>query len=392
MKKLLTIYLTILGLFILTACENGGSSTPTPLNTPLTDSLTLDVPYEDSSFLNDGIGIVTLDLCIDGDTTRFREGSQSFSVRYLGINTPESTGRIEPWGRASSDFVCEILENAETIVLEADPQRERLDSTGNRYLGYVWVDGRLLNLEIIENAFSRAIGWGTLKYGLTMFEADQATAPTGRHIHGEIDPNYDYDQLDEEVTIAEIVQNPEDYMGRYLTIQGVISRTEGGHPWIQDGDYGIYLYRGFTFTTRLAEGNEVRIQKLQMTYFPSDSPALQLTNVMQHNIELISTDNVVEPLLLQVDELGLIHVGRLVSFENLTLKQTVSGNDFTLLAEDEQGNEIQIRKNSRSAVSFEEGVLTEGTRINITGPIHNFYGRLQLIITRHDDVELIEED
>ncbi|TVP94012.1 MAG: hypothetical protein EA374_08125 [Acholeplasmatales bacterium] len=390
MRKFYVMALAILGLFVLTACENGGSSRPVPLTTPLTDGLTLDVPYEGMSFINDGIGIVTLDLCIDGDTTRFREGSQSFSVRYLGINTPESTGRIEPWGRAASTFVCEILERAETIVIEADPNRDRIDSTGNRYLGYVWADGRLLNLEIIENAFSRAIGWGTLKYGPIMFEADAATAPTGRHIHGQTDPNYDYDQLDEEVTIAEIVQNPEDYMGRYLTIQGIISRTEAGHPWIQDGEYGIYLYRGFTFTTRLAEGNEVRIQKLQLTYFPTDSPALQLTNLMQHNIELISTDNVVEPLLLQVDELGMIHVGRLVSFENLTLKSSVSGNEFTVLAEDAFGNEIQIRKNVRSAVTFEPGLLVQGTRINITGPIHNHYGRLQLVITLHDDVEILD--
>ncbi|MCK5761459.1 MAG: thermonuclease family protein, partial [Candidatus Izimaplasma sp.] len=118
------------------------------LNTDYTDALVMNFTYADSNFIADGIGEVTLSRCIDGDTAIFNEGSTHFTVRFLGIDTPESTYKFDPWGKAASQFTCDKLENATTIVLEWDSGAETRTDGNGRYLGWVWYDGRLLNLEL----------------------------------------------------------------------------------------------------------------------------------------------------------------------------------------------------------------------------------------------------
>ena len=76
---------------------------------------------------------VTVKLFIDGDTTHFYvpRDAEDYSefvdgvlkARYLGINTPESTGRIEEWGKAAAKFTREKLESAEKIIVESDTNK-----------------------------------------------------------------------------------------------------------------------------------------------------------------------------------------------------------------------------------------------------------------------------
>ena len=78
---------------------------------------------------------------VDGDTTHFTDKNKNtIKLRYLGVNTPESTGRIAPWGKQASVFVKNKLENAYSIVIEAENvgNPPETDTTGDRYLGYVW--------------------------------------------------------------------------------------------------------------------------------------------------------------------------------------------------------------------------------------------------------------
>ena len=68
---------------------------------------------------------VTVKLFVDGDTTHFnvpREVSADgiLKARYIAVNTPESTGQIEEWGKKASNFTKEKLQNAESIIIESD--------------------------------------------------------------------------------------------------------------------------------------------------------------------------------------------------------------------------------------------------------------------------------
>ena len=220
----------------------------TTLNTDQTDALAMDFTYEDTNFIADGIGEVTLVSCIDGDTAIFTEGGANFTVRFLGIDTPESTYRFDPWGKAASMFTCDKLSNATTIVLEFDPATTRTEGNG-RYLSWVWYDGRLLNLELVEQAFTGSKGLAGLKYEYLFYTTEFSVQDKDRRIWGEEDPDYDYSLEGIQITIEELVTNQELYIGQKVVITGIVSRNLEGHPYLQDGEYGIYLYIGYTYTT-----------------------------------------------------------------------------------------------------------------------------------------------
>ena len=45
-------------------------------------------------------------------------------LRYLGIDTPESTGQIEPYGKKASDFTKAIMNKATSVIIESDENLE----------------------------------------------------------------------------------------------------------------------------------------------------------------------------------------------------------------------------------------------------------------------------
>ena len=128
---------------------------------------------------------VSVKLLVDGDTShfyiddadkaQFPEGhlirqDGVLKLRYLGIDTPESTGQIQEWGKTASNFNKSKLSNATEIYVESNDGKWNLDSTGSRYLGYVWYktaqDSELkcLNLEILQEGLSYAKSLGDLCY------------------------------------------------------------------------------------------------------------------------------------------------------------------------------------------------------------------------------------
>ena len=119
---------------------------------------------------------VTVKSYIDGDTTHFNAPSDIaengvLKARYMGVNTPESTGKIEEWGKKASNFTKEKLMNAKSIIVESNDDKWNVDSTGGRHLVYVWYkpadsdDYRCLNLELIQNGLSIACGTTADRYG-----------------------------------------------------------------------------------------------------------------------------------------------------------------------------------------------------------------------------------
>jgi endonuclease YncB( thermonuclease family) len=57
---------------------------------------------------------------VDGDTTHFTtyNGLYTVKVRYLGVDTPESTSEIEVWGKSASNFNKGILKAAKHILVQ----------------------------------------------------------------------------------------------------------------------------------------------------------------------------------------------------------------------------------------------------------------------------------
>lgn len=98
-------------------------------------------------------------------------------------NTPE------PWGKAASAYTSAALNNAQTIVLESEGNRK---DTYDRYLAWVWLDGKLHNLDLVQQAYSNAKVGRSSKYFSVFAEVEAEVAKTGRRVFGELDPSFDY--------------------------------------------------------------------------------------------------------------------------------------------------------------------------------------------------------
>ncbi len=96
-------------------------------------------------------GSYRVDRVVDGDTIVF---SPDVRVRLIGVDTPETVRPehpVEPFGPEATAFTQQFLQGG-AARLSFD--RERTDQYG-RYLAYVWVDGRMLNEELVRAGLAR---------------------------------------------------------------------------------------------------------------------------------------------------------------------------------------------------------------------------------------------
>ena len=124
---------------------------------------------------------VTLNRVIDGDTAVFNmsNNDELVTVRFLAINTPESTSKVEPYGKEASKFTEEKLKNSKKIVLEYDNNSTETDKY-NRQLAWIWVDDELLQELLIENGLAKVdYIYGNYKY-VDLLEDKEEKAKTSK--------------------------------------------------------------------------------------------------------------------------------------------------------------------------------------------------------------------
>lgn len=119
---------------------------------------------------------VSFSECVDGDTAKFIYKDNEITARFLAIDTPETvhpTKGVEPYGKEASEFTCNRLKSANTIILEYDNDSDKTDKY-DRHLVWVFVDGELLQKKLIEKGFaSVAYLYGDYKYTNELEEAEQ---------------------------------------------------------------------------------------------------------------------------------------------------------------------------------------------------------------------------
>ena len=174
---------------------------------------------------------VDVHIFIDGDTTHFNVPKSLIEegvikARYIGINTPESTGRIEPWGKKASDFTKERLKDATSIIIESDDDKLNADSTGNRYMLWIWyktaemTDYRNLNIEILQNGLAIASNSAQNRYGDTCMNAIEQAKSEKLHVYStEKDPDFHYGAADE-MTLKQLRTNITSYEQKKVAFEG----------------------------------------------------------------------------------------------------------------------------------------------------------------------------
>ena len=223
---------------------------------------------------------VTVKTFVDGDTVHFHVPSDVMpngvlKARFLAINTPESTGKIEEYGKAASKFTKEKLENAVSIILESDSSQWDADSTGDRYLVWVWYktsesdEYRNLNLEILQNGLAIASNSGGNIYGSFAQAAIAQARALKLNVHsGQKDPDFFYGEA-VELDLKELRSNVSAYNGTKVAFNGIVTMNSNLSCYVEVYDsetdmyYGMSIYYGYGLNGDgvqiLNVGNEVRI-------------------------------------------------------------------------------------------------------------------------------------
>ena len=375
----------------LVACGGSDSVIEYELNTDETDQLTLNRSYEGTTLENDGIEEVSLISCEDGDTAVFDSVNGQIRVRFLGIDTPEASYKYDPWGFQATQFTCEKLYEASTLVIEQDDAAGPVDNYG-RTLGYVWYDGRLLNLEVLEQAYSLAVGVEKLKYADAFLAAQEHASLTNQRVYGEEDTLYDSSASGTDMTIEEIVKNYEDNILKSVNVEGIITRKLGSHVYIEKDGYGVFVYTGYETSAKLAVGNEVRFEKMQIIYDLRRQGGLHLVRFNVRTVSLLSENNPVVPTTMLISEITDYDLGKFVRFEEMEITEIESYGDTWKITVNQNGIELQVIQPYAvlEEKRFDSDKFTIGQTIDLQGILQETVDGVQLLVLDSNDVTIDE--
>ena len=159
--------LIIILLFTLSACEPETDESQSQSRNPVTgtispnspNSIDESTPSESSApptipIQGDLVDVVSV---TDGDTIKVRIGSKTKTIRFIGIDTPETKDPRKPvqcFGQEASNKMKELVENKQ-VILEGDPSQGELDKYG-RLLRFVFLpDGTNVNLKMISDGYAQ---------------------------------------------------------------------------------------------------------------------------------------------------------------------------------------------------------------------------------------------
>lgn len=392
---------------------------------------------------------VTVKNFVDGDTTHFYVDNDVvdtgvLKARYLAVDTPESTGQIEDYGHKASRFTKEKLRSAVSIIIESDNNKWNADSTGERYLVWVWYktsangEYRNLNLELLQNGLAIAKNTGGNRYGtIAMNALNQAKAERLNVHSGVADPEV-YKGEAVPVSMRELRVNIEEYTGVKVAVEGIVVQNFSNTVYVEAYDeetdmyYGISVYYGFGLSGRdsvvLSMGNEVRIVGTVQYYEtggtyqisglkpydpfnPDDPDNLQLISEDKEGAyTLVSANDFVNgKVTVEYDEedqittktfdFKALAMSSSISMENLTVTEVYTTTNeessqkgaMTLTCKAEDGTIVTIRT---VVLKDEEGnVLTKeyfmGKKISVKGIVDYFSGDYQIKVYRTRDISFV---
>ena len=365
--------------------------------TPITDSLTF--PYESDYASKDfqetksGIayGKAVLGTVTDGDTMSFTTVNGNFiKCRLVGINTPESTAKVEAWGVKASAFAKDVLSSAVDwcLVNDIDAYGKTDSTSSQRSLAFVWYktkDGkwRNYNLECVEQCFSRSFLFqdSALKYLSSFEKADDAGKKCKIRVYGTTDPDFKGSDEVQQVT-AYYVRHHYDEIGssyasgssgKYLYIEGIVVGMIGDNLVIRDVSRDpeqdeddplecIYAYAGFgsSLATKVDIG-DLACFYCRTSKFPAGTDNIQLTDM---NSSTSSSDPhrfyAYAPASAKYKQtVGDITFGKDLDPVDLTGKEITQTSDF----DDNFGQYVKVNVTVRNA-TYEQDDEGETVEIN----------------------------
>ena len=382
---------------------------------------------------------VTVKQHIDGDTTHFYVDRNAevpdsvktlgyLKVRYNAINTPESTGTIEPWGKAASEYTKSALLSAASVMVEFDSTEWEFDSN-ERALVWVWYKAtatseyRCLNIELLQEGYAWGSKIANVRYSTVCNSAIAQAKALKLHVYSkDKDPNFYYGKA-EEIDLKELRTNIDAYVDKRVAFEGTVTlRSDAYAIYVEDYDaetgmsYGISIFYGYKDSLHefLAEGNRVRIvgtltnsdfgyQVSSLDYNPmkpndpdnvqclskGETVAFTETSVETFNgkVTIVPETDDATPTTYDYAELALsttISMKNLYVYDTYTTKSGNSQGAMTLYCRDKDGNKVEIRTevltttNAQGQPEVVKAEMLQGKTIDIRGIVDIFNGNYQV--------------
>ncbi len=312
----------------------------------------------------------TVHLFVDGDTTHFNVPKEVNSTgilkaRYLGVNTPESTGLIEPWGKKASEYTKNALSNATSIIIESDTASWNPDSTGERFLVWVWYktaemdDYRCLNLDILQEGLAVASKSSDTVYADACVAILNQAVTHKLYVHSkEKDPDFFYGSA-LPLTLKELKTNIESYTGKRVSFEGVVTRNVNKTAYVESYDeetglyFGIQVFYGYNLDffgeEVLTVGNRVKIVG-SVQYYEAGG-TYQISDIKYNSMLPDHEDN--------IQKLG---DGEQAAYQTLTAQQLLKDQvELEVTIIDEAGEEtLEMR-------TYDVGFLTMHSTASLKG-------------------------
>ena len=414
--------------------------------------------YASRNFLTDGYGQVDLVRKIDGDTAHFYIHGTTTNLiksRYNCVDTPESTGMLEPWGHGASERNGELLASAKVIILSTDSTDQKggsgpvLDSTGGRYLTYIWIatesnptldQFKLVNLALVQEGWSKQKGASGKDFAQAFLNANNQAMRNKLHLWSpDPDPDFNY-AAPTKCTLKQIVTGvntegqPFDWAGSKACFDAVVVATgpDTGACYLnEDIDgvrYGIYVFTQYRVLDPLTKvGNRVNITGT-VTRFgavedgdtgeTTDEGVLQLVDaqyspweeegevkVIERNVDMPPLTGSLASLKQPSNVNVIVSVSNLICTGGKAVQDTAahSAYAFTLYCQDSSGERINIRIDDGTAVypgdqpggdNSQTRIMSvdyfkTATSISITGAMVTYYGNYQIKLCNRQGITVI---
>lgn len=448
MKKFIKLFsilmIVCLTLVCVVACNDtdDGDDTPTNVHVDYASELKLDM---NSTSVKE---VVTLKQHIDGDTVHFNvpvsiRANGVLKGRFLAVNTPESTGKIENYGHTASRFTKEALKDAYSILIESDDDKWNLDSTGDRHLVWVWYkktandEYRNLNVELLQNGLAVASNTANNRYGEIAMNALNQAKTEKLYVHSGVNDPEVYRGEAVPMTIKELRTNIEDYNNVKVAVEGIVALDNAQTIYLESYDeatdmyYGISVYYGYNFNAQgkeiMAVGNKaiiigtVQYYEAGGTWQLSDVQYRALKPNDPNNIKLVSTGHQANYTLVDANtfvngkvtieteteeaitteefDFAELMLSASISMENLTVFDVYTTNNggdsdgaMTFSCEASDGTIVDVRT---TRIYDENGVrLTADHYLNKTisvkGIVDYFSGDYQIKVFQASDITIVE--
>lgn len=430
--KFLSLFIAVFGLFFLASCDKNSDNTDNNNQTvDYVSQVKLEQSFVGKSFINDGIEEVTLYQSVDGDTIHVYDGTGAIlKLRFLGVDTPESTAQVEAWGAAASAYTKNIVKNCKSLVITTDGGPGSMSKdTYDRYLAWVWYkmddasEYKLLNLELVQIGYSKGKNSGVKNYTQELIDAADQARKQGIKVWGETDPNYCYTEA-KEITLKELVSDLNEnasqskYFQQKVVFTAQVVSISGTTYYLNYTDpeteiiYGIQAFHRTGQTGYMDKLGATLKLSGTVTYYEAGD-VYQITDIIdrlmssnKNNIQIVEDPVTPVPTEITADKIDKNNQNlkfNYVSIKNLKVKSiyttqtegSSSKGAMTLTCEVD-GKTVVVRtdvlydKTGKYVVDELTSVVLDKTfenkTIDVVGVIEQYQGDYQIKLVSMDDV------